>query len=146
MIDKKRFIRTGYLWGLQVGRQEMPRPKNLVGYSFVIKGKVWKERTSLCFLSRHHAPIISSSFRLGRGVFLSLHGQARPTNYWGFFVCRDLVLGIINWLSALVRVWVSCHHCLILWGHVPHFCCMVLLLSKPCLVFWLSSLASLSNH
>ena len=39
VIDK-RFIRTGCLWGLQVGRQEMPCPKNLVGYSFIIKEKV----------------------------------------------------------------------------------------------------------
>ena len=53
VIDKKQFITTGCSWGLPVGRLEMPRPKNLVGYSFTIKGKVWKERTSLSFLSRH---------------------------------------------------------------------------------------------
>ena len=52
--------------------------KNLVGYSFIIKGKMGrgKRLPSSSFLSRHHTFIISSSSRLGRGVFLSLHGQA----------------------------------------------------------------------
>ena len=43
-------------------------PENLVGFSFIIKGKVARGRT-LSFLSRHHTSIISSSSRLGRGVF-----------------------------------------------------------------------------
>ena len=44
--------------------------ENLLGYSFIIKGKVERgRRTSLSFLSRCHASIISSSSRLGRGVF-----------------------------------------------------------------------------
>ena len=55
-------------------------PENL-GFSFIIKGKVDRERRTLSFLSRHHASIISSSSRLSRGVFLSLYGQARSTNY-----------------------------------------------------------------
>ena len=44
---------------------------------------------------------------------------------------REHVPGIINLLSSLGRLWVSCHHCFIVWGHVSCFCCMVLLLSKP---------------
>ena len=63
-------------------------------------------------------------------VFLSLHGQPRSTNLV-FRVCREHVLGIMNLLSSLGRIWVSCHHCCIVWGHVFCFCCMVLLLSKP---------------
>ena len=57
-------------------------PENLVGYSFIIKGKV-----CVCgggagrplyssFLSRRHDSIMSSSSRLDSGVFISLHGQA----------------------------------------------------------------------
>ena len=38
-------------------------PENL-GFSFIIKGKVDRERRTLSFLSRHHASIISSSSRL----------------------------------------------------------------------------------
>ena len=131
VVDKKWFIRIGRLWGLQAGGQEMPWPKNLLGYSFIIKGKVERgRRTSLSFLSRCHASIIGSSSRLGRGVFLSLHGQARPTNYC-LYVCREHGLGLINLLSSLDRMWGSCYHCFIVWGHVTCFCCMVLLLNKP---------------
>ena len=60
-----------------------------LGYSFIIKGKVGKVRkTSLSFLSRCHASIFSSSFRLSRGVFLSLYGLARSTNYC-FLMCAE---------------------------------------------------------
>ena len=131
VVDKKWFIRIGCLWGLQAGGQEMPWPKNLLGYSFIIKGKVERgRRTSLSFLSRRYASIIGSSSRLGRGVFLSLHGQARPTNYC-LDVCREHVVGLINLLSSLDRMWVSCHHCFIVLEPVLCFCCTVLLLSKP---------------
>ena len=58
--------------------------ENLVGYSFIIKGKVERGRR-LSFLSRHHVFIISLFSRLSRGVFLSLHGQAGPTNHC--FLC-----------------------------------------------------------
>ena len=46
-----------------------------------------------------------------------------------FHVCRKHVLEIINLLSFLGRMWVSCH-CFIVLEHVPSFCCMVLCLSK----------------
>ena len=36
-------------------------PKNLLRYSFIIKGKVGRVRTFLSFLSRRHASVISSS-------------------------------------------------------------------------------------
>ena len=110
----------------------MPHPKNLLGYSFIIKKKKSGkgEKTSLSFLSRHHASIISSSSRLSRKVSVSLHGQARFTSCC-FYVCRDHVLGIINLLSSLVRMWVSCHHCFIAWRQVLCFCRRDFLLSKP---------------
>ena len=91
IIDKKWFITIGYLWGFQAGGWEMTCPGNLLGYSFIfyiIKGKVGRRRgPSLSFLSRCHVLIISSSSRLSRGVFLSLCGQARYTNYC--FLCAE---------------------------------------------------------
>ena len=48
-----------------------------------------------------------------------------------FYVFREHVLGIANLLSSLGRMWFLCHHCFVVWGRVSHFCCMVLLLSKP---------------
>ena len=64
----------------------MPHPENLVGYSLIIKRKVGRGRTPLMFFwSKPHVSNISCSSRLGRGVFLSLQGQARFTNYG--FLC-----------------------------------------------------------
>ena len=40
VMGKKWFIRIGCLWVLQMGRWEMPHPGNLLGYRFVIKGKL----------------------------------------------------------------------------------------------------------
>ena len=58
-------------------------PRELSGVQFNSKRKVGMGRgTSLSFLSSPLASIISSSIRLGKGVFLSLHGQARFTNYF----------------------------------------------------------------
>ena len=54
-------------------------PENLLGYSFIIKGK-GRGRRTLSSSRRRSASIISSS-RLSSGIFLSLHGQARSTNY-----------------------------------------------------------------
>ena len=49
----------------------MPHSENLVGYSFIIKGKVGRGERPLSssFLSRCHPSGISSSSRLGKGVF-----------------------------------------------------------------------------
>ena len=130
-IDKMWFIKIGCLWGLQVGRREMPRLENLLGYSFIIKWKVGRgRRPSISFLSRCHASIMSSSSRYGRGVLLSLHSQARSTN--SCFLCVQRACSrVINLLSSLDKMWVSCHHCVIVWGQVSCFCYMVLLLSNP---------------
>ena len=102
-----------------------------MAYSFIIKGKVGRgRRTSLSFLSRCHASIISCSSRLSREVFLFLHCQTSP-QITAFHVCREHVLGIMNLLSSRVRMCGS--HATIVYclGHVLCFCCMVLLLSKP---------------
>ena len=141
----------------------MSCPENLVGYSFMIKKKVGRGKRPLysSFLTRHHASIISSSSRLGWTVFLSLHGQARTVmalwkNYFRsqyseglslwhvtfpqiivFSVCREHILGVINLLSSLGRMWVSCHHCFIVWGHVSCFCCMGFVAKQACLVLFL---------
>ena len=57
--------------------------------------------------------------------------EKSPFHKWLLSVCTEPVLGIINLLSSLGRMWVSRHLCFIVWGHVPCFCCMGLLLSKP---------------
>ena len=55
----------------------MASAENLLGCSFIIKGKIRKgKRPFFSFLSRHHVFIVSSSSRMGRRVFLSLPGQA----------------------------------------------------------------------
>ena len=130
VIDKKWLIRVGGFWGLHAGGWEMLCPKNLLGYSFKIKGQVrrWR-RTSLSFLSQCHASILSSSSRLSKGVFYSYIIKL-GTQITIFHMCREYGLGIINLLGSLGRMWVSCHHCFIGWGYVSCFCSMVLLLSK----------------
>ena len=40
VIDKKWFIRIVHLWGLQVGRWALHCPGYIVGYNFIIKGRV----------------------------------------------------------------------------------------------------------
>ena len=108
----------------------MPHPENLVGYSFIIKGRVGRGRTpSMSFWSKPHVSKISSSSRLGRGVFLSLMVKL-GSQIVVFYVCREHILGIMNLLSSLGRMWVSCHHCFIVWGYVLCSCCMVLFLGK----------------
>ena len=128
MIDKKRFIRTGHLWGLQVGGQEMPPVENLLVYSFIIKGEVGKgRRTSLSFLSRCHASIISSFSRLRRGVFLSLLGQASSTNYCCLCVqracCRESLIFWAHWAvceshATIISLFWGTSHASAAW-----FCC-----------------------
>ena len=127
VIDKKWFIRIECMWGLPVGRWEMPSPEHLLGYSFKIKWKVESgRRRSSSFLSRLHASIISSSSRLSRGVFVSLHAQARCTikKTLCFYVYRECVL--TYWAH-----WAICEsHAnifLFFWGMSPSFvtwfCC-----------------------
>ena len=106
-----------------------PTPENLMGYSFIIKGEVGRGRKSLSFLSRYHDSIMNSS-RLGKGGF-SLHSQTRSVHKLLFFyVCKEHVLKIANLLSSQGSRWVSYHHYFIVWGHVLHFSCMVMLLSN----------------
>ena len=71
--------------------------------------------------------------------------SAPPPGWAGVFSCPYMVKlgpqitvfyvqracpGIINLLSSLERMWVSCHHCFIVLEHVLCFCCLLLLLSK----------------
>ena len=148
MIAKKWFIRIGCLWGLhkRVG-------KRLPGYSFIIRREVGRgRRPSLSFLNRHHASNISSSFRLGRGVFLSLHGQARYTNYcfsWVQRVCPN------NWaLWAQHRSYDCCYSVAQLCPALSYCCnCFIVWVmshasaaKQACLVLWTSKPAFWSNH
>ena len=53
-------------------------------------------KTTSSFLSRHHASIISSSSRLGRGVFLFLYGQARTVMaLWKTYVKSQYNEGVL---------------------------------------------------
>ena len=102
LSGKKWFIRIGHLWGLQAGEWVMLHPENLLGYSYIIKGKMQRgRRVSLSFLTRCHASIINSFSRLSRGVFLSLLGQASSTNYCCMCVqracCRESLTFWAHW-------------------------------------------------
>ena len=150
------------LWGLQVGRWALCGPKYLVGYIFIIKGKIdlgvkeklkgekttfflilevtfsssapppgWAGQFSCPYmvkpgLSWHYGKLIPGLIQCG-SFTLKCH---LSINYC-FYVCREHILGVISLLSSLGRMWVSCHHFFIVWGHVSCFCCTVLLLSKP---------------
>ena len=84
-------------------------------------------RPSQSFLSRHHASVVSSSSRSGRGVSLSLHGQARSTKHCSSCVQRACP----NSRSSLAGLRASCHRCFLTWrGRVSCFFCMVLLLGS----------------
>lgn len=79
------------------------------------------------------ASIISSFSRLGRGVFLSLCSQTKSINYrFLFFMCREHVLGIINFPELTgqdVCLMPPLFYCL--GAYLSCFGCMVLLLSNP---------------
>ena len=90
VVDKKWLVRAGCSWGLHVGRQEGTMPRELSALQLLIRAEVGRGRPSLAFLSRCHASIISSFTRLSRGVFLSLHCQARfQTCLLTFFMCAE---------------------------------------------------------
>ena len=129
-VNKKWFIRIGHLWDLQEDEWEMSCPRNFMGYSFIIKGRVARgKRPSLSFLSRCRASIISSSSRLNRVVFLSLCDQTRSTNC---FLCMQRACPRDHKFTELtgqdVPLIPPLLYCL---GAYPiPSCCMVLLLSK----------------
>ena len=80
VIDKKRFIRIRCSWDLKVGRWEGAIPQGLSGLQFYNqrkRGEGVKITLFLIFWINMNISIISSSSMSGRGVFLSLHGQAR---------------------------------------------------------------------
>ena len=109
---------------------------------FIIKGTVGG-RTSLSFLRKHHASIISSSSRLSGGVYLSLHGQAESINYC--FLCVHSICLRDHHLAH----WALCR------SHSPLFYCLgahlVFLLpnfvaKQACLILWLSKPGFLRDY
>ena len=137
LIDKWSF-RTRCMWGLQAGRWEVLCPKNLLGSSFINKGKCGEGEDLLCLswvdgMLSSSAPPDAKEFscfymvKLGAQIFI-------------FPVCREHVLGITHLLSSLGKMWVSCHRRFTVEGHTLCFCCMALLLSKPA---WFCSEANL---
>ena len=79
VISKKWFVRIGCLTAYSRVRQREPLPENLVRHSFIIKGKVGREKkTTFILILRypsnfHHQLLLQD----GQRVFLSLHGQAK---------------------------------------------------------------------
>ena len=128
------------------GKARNATPENLVGSGFIIKRKVrGGRRASLSFLSRRHAPTITSFSRLSRG-FSCLCVVKRGPQIAVFHVCRERVLVIITLQSSLGSLWVSCHR-----GFVVLGACLILLppgsvAEQACLVLWLSKAAFLRNH
>ena len=113
-------------------------PENLLGYSFIIKGK-GRGRRTLSSSRRRSASIISSS-RLSSGIFLSLHGQARSTNYC---VCVCVCVCVCFMCAEIINYWAHWTGC----GHAT----IVLFLGgfvakQACLVLWLSKPVFMSNH
>lgn len=82
--------------------------ENLVGHSFLIKGKIGRRRKDLCF-----SFIINSSSRLSREFSLSLGGQAGPQMI--VFYVREH-LGIINLLELTGQDETHAAIVLFLWG------------------------------
>ena len=130
VIDKKWFIRLGTLVKLIGRRARGCHLENLLGSSFIEEKWGGGKRPSLSFLNGRHTSIISSSSRLGRGVFLSLPGKARSTNYCFLVVC--VLRACLDLLSSLSRMWVSCCHGFIVWGlshaSIALSCCQTSLL------------------
>ena len=91
--------------------------QEFTGLQFYNQRKNGEAEKIFFFLSRCHASIISSSCWLGRGVFLSLHGQATSINYC--FLCVQRACP--NLLSSLGRIWVSCHPLLVFFGCAGSF-------------------------
>ena len=130
VIDKW-FIRLGTLVRLIGRRARGCHLENLLGYRFIIRGKVGRgKRPSLLFLNGRHASVISSSSRLGREVFLFLCGKARSANYCFLLICVQRAC--LDLLSSPSRMWVSYYHCFIVWGmslaSLALFCCQTSLL------------------
>lgn len=101
--------------------ERMLCPESLVGYSFIIKGKVGRGKLLCLFPLSAPPPGWEGEFfcpyvvRLGPQMVLC--------------VCIKRILRILDSLSWLGLLQVSCRHCVIVWGRVPCFRCMVLLLS-----------------
>ena len=104
VIDKKWFIRDRRWWDLQAGGREGATPWEVSGLQLYHQRKcgVGKKQLSSSLLSRWHASTMSSSSRLGRGVFFlvptwssqgcknyfwSLYNEHLPINYC-LYLCR----------------------------------------------------------
>ena len=114
-------------------------PQELTGLQFSNQRKHQEgKRTSLSLLSGHHASIISSSSKSGEGVFLSLPGETRSTDYC---LCVQRACPRDHWLPELtgqdVGLMRPLFYCfgtrlmLLLHGFVVKHASLVLQLSKP---------------
>ena len=75
----------------------MQGPKNSVGYSFIIKGKVERgKRPPSSFLIRRYTFITSASSRLDKGVFLSQHGQVGTVMHYGKIISGLSMLRVFH--------------------------------------------------
>ena len=161
VIDKNWFIRIGPLWGLQEASKRVPHPENLVGYSFIIKGKVrrgkdhflphswvdvkfpssvpppvWAgESSCLCVvkprLSWHYGKIIS-----GLSTMRSFHFEMSPF-YKLLFLCLCVPRACLELTGQNLGLTPPLFYCLrarlmlLLHGFIVRQVCWVLWLSKP---------------
>ena len=79
-------------------------------------------RASLSFLSGRHASIISSSSRLGRGVFLSPNDQTRSTSYCFCLRADSMSGGSLTSWAHRVGCGAQVTIALLFGGHVSGFC------------------------
>ena len=98
-------------------------------------------------LGTHNSNIVKSHEEnelIHRQIIMMLQCVGRTLRSSGSLclrVCREEhILGVINLLNSLDKMWVSHYHCFIVWWHVSGFCCMVLLLGfvvkQTCVLEW----------
>ena len=67
----------------------------------------------------------------GHSTVRAFHFEMSPFHKLLYFMCAEYVLGGINLLSSLGRMWVARRRCFLFEGMSPSFYSMVFLLSKP---------------
>ena len=123
VIDKKWFIRIEHLWGFQVGGQCPLALQSLLGYSFIIKGKVGGGEDLCLCLSCVHVMLPSSAPPGWSGVSFPYMVKLGPQ----IFFSNVHITRIINLLSSCTGLGSYCFNVL-LFGGMSHasitwFCC-----------------------
>ena len=128
MVDKKWFIRTGLLWGLQSGRVRNATPWELTWLQFYNPRKGGEGENF--YLSWADILLPSSVPPPGwAGEFSCLYMVKLGPQITVFMCAESMFQGSVT-TGLTGRVEVSCHYCFIGLGRVLCFCGVILLLSK----------------